>query len=105
MDKAQELYNNSNASKQIKKEIHPLAMWSFGFAIAPLFLSFFWSIPILGLIIFLMPFISICLGSLSLFKIKGKFIGKGFAIGGIIISIIQLLILFFFVKFFQFIDF
>jgi len=53
MDKAQQLYNKENASKEIKKEIHPYSLWCFIFSISPLGGLFFYIIPIINLIFFI----------------------------------------------------
>lgn len=95
-DKAQELYAKKRAGKEVQKELEPFAMWSFILSIAP-FLSVFglW-IPLLNILIGLLllpaPILSIALGIASFSRIGGrkKYYGKGFAIAGIVISLLEI---------------
>ncbi len=102
-DKAQEFYKKSNAQKIIKKELDSFAMWSFLLSIAPILILF----PIINFIIFIiwpiLLIISITLGFLSIGRIKKNKLkyGKGFAISGIIISFILIILSLIFLYYLQ----
>ncbi len=96
VDKAQELYSKSKANKEVQKELHPLAMWSFILSIAP-FIGFvlYFFIPFLIILIPISFIVSFIFGVIALFKVsdnKKRYYGKGFAISGIIISSLSLFI-------------
>ena len=93
VDPAQELYSKSKAAKEIQKDVDPYAMWSFilPFCIFPV--AFF---PFLNIMaFFLFPVISIILGIVGIVKINSekKTKGKGFAIAGIVLSSLWILLI------------
>lgn len=93
-DPAQEFYKKSKAGKVIKKEMDSFAMWSFFLSILPLFFGYILFFMFFSALTFLF---SIFFGILSILRIKkdkSKY-GLGFAITGIIISVLSLIILIF----------
>ena len=98
-DKAQEFYENKKASKIAKKEVNIFAMWSFILSLSPIWFWFLFWIPFLNIILgsglIIMLITSIILGIISLLNFDNKkHFGKGYAIGGIIISILFLILIF-----------
>jgi len=98
-DKAQELYEKKKTTVSSKKDMDQKAMISFILSLAPLWsLTVIW-IPFVNmlLIAFLIvsPILSIIFGILSISEFdEKKHFGKGFAIAGIIISVLQIAIVF-----------
>jgi len=94
-DKAQELYEKKKTSISSKKDVDQKAMISFILSLAPLWSLFVFWIPFVNflLIIFLLisPILSIVYGIISISEFDDKkHFGQGFAIAGIIISVLQI---------------
>lgn len=98
IDKAQQLYSEKKVGKEIEKQLESFAMWSFVLSIAPLGSFLFLLIPILNILfilfLFVAPILSIIFGIIGLKNVgeNKKFYGNGFAIAGIIISILEFFI-------------
>jgi hypothetical protein len=91
-DKAADMYAKRNKASGLDLEIHPLAMWGFIASISPIVLVF---IPFINFFTPFLPVAGIVLSILGLVKIKQQptvYKGKGFAIAGIIIGSLMILL-------------
>ena len=90
IDPAQELYANRNKSIGLEKSIDTYAIWSFGLTISQFILLGLW---FLFPIFMILSVVGIILGALSLGRISknSDLKGRGFAIAGIIIGVLQLI--------------
>ena len=99
-DAAQKYYEKSRSYQEIRREVHPLAMFSFGVGIMPVFLWWAFVLPgvrILFIMLAIPVFITgIALGVLAIAKSsenREKFKGEGFAICGIALNTTYILLL------------
>ena len=95
-DQAQKLYEEKNKSLDLNRNIDNYAMWSFGLAISLFILI---GIPFINFLSPVISIVAIVFGIISITRIKkdSNFQGKGFAISGIIIGLLELVIMLFFI--------
>lgn len=97
-DKAQELYKRKkNLKYAVEKKLDEFAMWSFILAVAPFLSLFMVFVPVVNVLFaFLLvpsPILGIIFGVVGLSRIEmdeRMLYGRGFAVAGIVISVLQI---------------
>ena len=92
VDKTEKYYANKNKKLDLGRDVDVYAMWSFLLSISPLVIGF---IPFINFLNVLTPLASIILGVIGINSIKKEPLkrkGKGFAIAGIVIGSIEIII-------------
>ncbi|MFP4119283.1 MAG: DUF4190 domain-containing protein [Candidatus Woesearchaeota archaeon] len=92
-DSTEQYYANKNKKLDLGRDVDVYAMWSFLLALSPLVTGL---IPVINLLNILTPFASIILGIIGISSIKSnpsKKKGRGFAIAGIIIGAIEIIMI------------
>ncbi|MGM5480749.1 MAG: hypothetical protein ACQESC_04800 [Nanobdellota archaeon] len=91
-DKSEELYKKKNEKLDLNRDVEPFAMWSFILSLAPIAIIV---VPFINLVLVATPFASIVTGIIGIRKCNKntkKYKGKGFAIAGLVIGLVEILI-------------